>query len=156
MKKIKLLTAILICQGVGFLGAFFTMPSIPTWYKSLNKPSFSPPNWIFAPVWTLLFLLMAISAYLVWNKDLKKARIREALVVFVFQLLLNFFWSIYFFGLHEPYLAFLEILALWLAILLTIMKFYKISKPASYLLIPYILWVSFAAILNLSIVLLNK
>lgn len=156
MKKIKLIAAILICEGVGILGSLFTAPSIPTWYKSLNRPTFSPPNWVFAPVWTLLFLLMAISAYLVWNKGLKKTQVREAMYVFIFQLLLNFFWSFFFFGIRQPYLAFLEIIALWLAILLTIIKFYKISKAASYLLIPYILWVSFAAVLNLSIVLLNK
>lgn len=156
MKKVRLIIAILVCEGVGIFGSIFTMPSIPTWYKSLNRPIFSPPNWVFAPVWTILFLLMAISVYLVWNKGLKKTQVREAMYVFIFQLLLNFFWSFFFFGIRQPYLAFLEIIALWLAILLTIIKFYKISKPASYLLIPYILWVSFAAILNLSIVLLNK
>lgn len=148
---------ILIVQLIGFIGSVFTQPAIPTWYASLNKPNFTPPNWIFAPVWTILYLFMGMSAFLVWNKNRKKKnkQIKTALIIFTIQLILNVLWSALFFGLNNILLAFLEILLLWLAILLTVIKFYKISKPASLLLLPYLLWVSFAAVLNLTILLLN-
>jgi tryptophan-rich sensory protein len=131
----------------------FTTSSIPTWYASLIKPSFNPPNWIFGPVWTTLYLLMGISLYLVWIRGAKKNR--TALIWFGSQLALNSIWSILFFGLKSPLSAFIEIIFLWITILITIIYFYKTSKPAAYLLIPYILWVSFAAVLNISIVILN-
>lgn len=155
-KGIKLVVAILVCELIGISGSFFTASSIPIWYRGLNKPFFSPPNWLFAPVWTILYLMMGISAYLVWEKGLKKKKVKEALSFFALQLLLNFSWSFVFFGLRQPFSAFLNIITLWLAILITILKFNKISKPAGYLLIPYILWVSFASLLNLAIVILNK
>ena len=152
---IKLIISIIICQLAGIIGSIFTTPSISTGYASLNKPVFNPPNWVFSPVWITLFVLMGISLYLVWSKAIKKELKKRALILFGIQLLLNIFWSVIFFGLNSILFAFIEIIFLWIAILLTIIYFYKISKIASYLLIPYILWVSFAAVLNFSIFLIN-
>lgn len=144
----KLLLSIGLCLGVGMIGSFFTVSSIPTWYATLNKPFFSPPNWVFAPVWTTLYILMGISLYLVW--------IREKIpMVFWIQLIFNGLWSLIFFGMKNPGLALVDIIALEVSIFLTIKTFLKISKPAGRLLFPYLAWVSFASILNLSIVLLN-
>ena len=153
-KWLKLLTSIILCEGVGFLGTFFTIPSITTWYASLNKPSFNPPNWIFGPVWTTLYLLMGVALFLVLEKKLKKQK-NSLLILFSVQLFLNFLWSVIFFGLHMPLLAFIDIVLLWISIALLIIDFWKFSKPASLILIPYLLWGSFALILNLSVVLLN-
>ena len=152
---LKLVLCVFFCQAAGIVGALFTFPAIPTWYANLHKPSFSPPSWIFAPVWTLLFLLMGISAFLIWNKIEKDKKVKAALYVFVLQLALNTFWSILFFGLRSPLYAFGEIIILWLVILVTILNFYRISKAAAFMLLPYIFWVSFAAILNFAIVILN-
>jgi len=154
-KTFDLILAVLICQGMGLIGSLFTTPAIPSWYAGLIKPSFNPPNWIFAPAWILLYTLMGIAAFLIWNRRNGKKKIKTALVLFSVQLVLNSLWSIIFFGLHLPQYAFLEILVLWVFILLTLLSFYKISKPAGLLLLPYILWVSFATILNLSIMILN-
>jgi len=151
----KLIVAILICELAGIVGSVFTMPSIPAWYASLQKPGFSPPNWLFAPVWTTLFALMGVSLYLIWNKISKNKQAKKALVVFAVQLILNILWSVLFFGLRSPFYAFIEIVVLWIAIALTIFKFYKISKNAGLLLIPYLLWVTFATILNGYIWILN-
>jgi tryptophan-rich sensory protein len=148
---IKLLLSIVICQAAGVIGAVFTFPEISNWYASLEIPSFSPPSWVFSPVWTILFLLMGISLFLIWKKGTETKGKRDAIIVFFFQLVLNTLWSIIFFGFHSLGGAFLEIIVLWLAIMFTIMQFYKISKLASLLLLPYIVWVSFAAILNLFI-----
>jgi len=150
---LKLIITLIICLGIGWVGSFFTTPSIATWYQTLNKSFLNPPNWVFAPVWTLLFILMAIAWYLIWinPKQNKKAHL-----LFVIQLILNLLWSFCFFYLHNPLLALLEIVVLWVFILLTILSFYKISKPAAYLLIPYIAWVSFASILNASLWWLNR
>jgi tryptophan-rich sensory protein len=153
---IKLVVSIVICQLAGFIGSLLTTPSIPTWYASLNKPSFNPPNWVFAPVWTTLFVLMGISAYLVWNQGLQNAPVKRALIIFLVQLALNVFWSFLFFKLQSPTYAFVEITVLWIAIALTIVAFVRISRPAAFLLIPYIVWVSFAAVLNSSIARLNR
>jgi len=149
--------SIIICLAAGFIGSFFTTSSIPTWYSGLNKPVFNPPNWLFGPVWTILYILMGISLYLILiNKTKEKTRIRKiALLFFFIQLVLNALWSILFFGLKNPLLAFIEIIILWVFILLSIIFFYKINKISSYLLIPYILWVSFAAVLNFFIYILN-
>lgn len=144
----KLIFSIGICLGAGILGSVFTFSSIPTWYATLNKPSFSPPNWIFAPVWTILYILMGISLYRVWTN-------KKVPTVFWVQLILNALWSIIFFGMRNPTLALVDIVVLWIAIVLTIKAFSKIDKLAGQLLIPYLAWVSFASILNLSIVLLN-
>jgi len=152
---LKLIGIIIICQLAGFIGSLFTTPAIPTWYKTLTKPSFNPPNSIFSPVWITLFLLMGISLFLVWQKNHKDRKVKIALLFFAVQLVLNILWSILFFGLKSPLGAFIEIIILWFAILLTIIKFFKVSKPAGLLLLPYILWVSFAALLNFSIWNLN-
>ena len=144
----KLILSIGICLGAGILGSFFTTSAIPTWYQTLNKPFFSPPNWIFAPVWTTLYILMGISLYLVWQK-------KKVASVFWIQLFLNTVWSMIFFGIKNPGLALVEIVVLWVAIFLTIKAFYKINKLAGQLLLPYLIWVSFAFILNFSIVILN-
>ena len=144
-----LILCILICEGAGVIGTIFTIESIPTWYATLNKPFFSPPNFVFGPVWTTLYFLMGLSLYLVWkNRKIQKW--------FWIQLILNSVWSIIFFGLKNPLLGFIGIIFLWTSIVLTIKSFYKFNKTAAYLLIPYICWVSFATILNLSIVILNK
>lgn len=153
---LKLTIFIIICELVGLISTPFTINSVQTWYQYLNKPFFSPPNWVFGPVWTLLYLLMGVSAYLIWRKGLKKKNIKPALIYFSVQLFFNFLWSIIFFGLHSPFVALIDIVLLLVTIFITILKFYNISKPAAYLLIPYILWVSFATLLNLSIILLNK
>lgn len=144
-----LVLSIGLCLGAGILGSFFTFSAIPEWYSTLNKPFFSPPNWIFGPVWTALYILMGISLYLIWQK-------KKVPLVFWIQLILNAVWSIIFFRLKNPGLAFIDIVVLWIAIILTIKYFYPISKLAGYLLIPYLLWVSFAAILNYAILILNN
>jgi translocator protein len=151
----RALVIVVFVEVVGVIGSIFTTPAIPTWYVTLNKPSFNPPNWIFAPVWTLLYLSMGISAFLIWEKGINKKEVRIALLIFSGQLVLNVLWSYLFFGLKSPSLAFVGIIVLWLAIAATIYAFYKISKPAGLILIPYILWVTFAAFLNFSILMLN-
>lgn len=154
-KILKLIAAILVCQFAGFIGSFFTAPSVTTWYASIQKPDFTPPNWIFAPVWTTLFLLMGISLYLVWERGLEKKEVKLAISIFGIQFVLNIIWSLLFFGLQNPFFAFVEIILLWIAILATIVLFYRISGKAGLLMVPYILWVSFAAFLNYSIWILN-
>lgn len=157
MKKIgKFIVSIVVCQLAGVIGSFFTAPAIPTtWYTELKKPSFFPPSWAFAPAWTFLFFLMGIALYLIWDKGLEKKEVKMSLLIFTIQLILNILWSFLFFGLRSPLLGLIEIVILWFAILVTILKFYKISSKAAFLLIPYILWVSFAALLNFSIWRLN-
>jgi len=155
-KIIKLAASVLACLLAGFVGSAATMSSIPTWYASLQKPAFNPPNWIFAPVWTTLFIMMGVAAFLVWDKGLENKKVRISLAIFGLQLLLNVLWSILFFGLQSPLYAFIDMIMLWASMLATIIYFYRISAVAAYLLIPYILWVSFAAALNLSIVILNR
>lgn len=148
---LKLSGAIAICLIAGAIGSLFNT-SIKTWYASLDKPFFNPPNWIFAPVWTTLFVLMGISLYLVWSK---KRKSNKPIYLFLVQLVLNVLWSFLFFYLQKPLYGFIEIIILWIFILLTILEFKKISKTAAYLMIPYICWVSFAAILNFTLMLLN-
>lgn len=149
-----LIWSIAVPQIAGFLGSIFTISSIPTWYAQLNKPTFSPPNWIFGPVWTTLFLLMGISLY---RLSISKSKEKGAAIkIFYLHLVLNIFWSILFFGLKNPGLAFLEIIILWTTILYMILTYAKIDKLASLLLIPYLLWVSFASFLNFNIWKLNQ
>lgn len=150
----KVLIAVIICQLAGIIGSVFTADAIPGWYSTLVKPEFSPPNWVFAPVWIALYTLMGVSLYLVWKKkDTKDTT--PALLVFFAQLVLNAVWSIVFFGLQSPFYALIIIVFLWVLIAGSIYFFYPISKKAAYLLVPYILWVSFAAILNYYIFALN-
>lgn len=158
MKKkniLRLIVSILIPQLVGLLGAFFTSLSLSTWYESLNKPFFTPPKEVFGPVWTILYLLMGISLYLIWKKDLKKNEVKLAVIIFAIQLFHNHLWSIVFFGLQSPFLGLIVIIILWITIILTIYKFYQLSLLAACLLIPYLLWVTYAVILNLFIVFMN-
>jgi len=151
----KLITSIIVCQLTGVLGSIFTRPAIPTWYATLKKPSFTPPDGVFSPVWITLFVLMGIAAFLVWNKGLSDQRVKIALSIFVVQLILNVLWSVMFFGLRSPLVGLIEIVVLWVVILLSILYFLKVSNIAGILLVPYILWVSFAAVLNFSIWRLN-
>lgn len=158
---LRLILAISLCEGAGLLGSIFTFSTIPTWYANLNKSPISPPNWLFGPVWALLYALMGISLFLVWSSLIKAADVKVikqhkiALLIFALQLILNTLWSVIFFGLKNPLLALAEIVLLWPFILLTIILFHKRSRKAALLLIPYLLWVSFASYLNFSIWLLN-
>jgi benzodiazapine receptor len=173
MKNIyKFVISIVICESAGVLGSIFTTPAINTWYANLNKPSFTPPGSFIGAVWVILFFLMGVSLYLVWSKNWQVAaptaagagrktwnpiteklwsgtwREENNIAIFALQLILNILWSVIFFGLKLPGLALFELIALWFAILYTIVNFHRISKPASYLLLPYIAWVSFAGYLN--------
>ena len=152
---LKLVISILICQCAGIIGALFTRQSIPEWYSYIIKPPFNPPNWVFGPVWTVLYVLMGIAAYLVWRKGYNKSGVRAALGIFLIQLGLNSLWSIVFFGGRSIIGGMVVIVLLWLAILRTMQAFFAVSKPACYILIPYILWVSFALVLNLAFLILN-
>jgi tryptophan-rich sensory protein len=156
MKNVGMLLLFVIgCELVGIVGSVFTISAIPTWYAGLNKPFFSPPNWLFGPVWTLLYFLMGISIFLIWKKGWNKKKIHAAGTTFLIQLALNFVWTPVFFGLRLPLLGLVIIVALWAWIIMTIRAFYPLSKIAAGLLIPYLLWVSFATLLNGGIVFLN-
>jgi benzodiazapine receptor len=175
---LKLIIAVVICELAGSIGSIFTTPAISGWYAMLQKPLLNPPNWVFGPVWITLYALMGISLYLVsknnwqvknhileggqrtwnylserfWTGSWQK---QNVIAIFSIQILLNILWSFVFFGLKLPSVAFFEILALWIAILYTIINFYRISKAAAYLLLPYIIWVSFATYLNYMLWILN-
>jgi tryptophan-rich sensory protein len=151
-----IIVAIVACELAGIIGSVFTTPSIPGWYAGIAKPSFNPPNWIFGPVWTLLYALMGLAAFLVYEKGFKRPEVKKALTVFAAQLLLNTLWSIVFFGAHMILGAAVVIVLLWALILATILLFHRISKAAAYLLVPYIFWVTFATVLNISLYVLNR
>lgn len=151
----KFFISILIPVLVGVVSGFFTQPGVEGWYAVANKPAFNPPNWIFAPVWTTLYILMGIAFFLVWKAQAAKATKQTAITLYIAQLTVNFFWSLIFFKLQQPGWAFAEIILMWVLILLTILWFAKISSVAAWLLVPYISWVSFAAVLNYSIWILN-
>ncbi|HDT13314.1 MAG TPA: tryptophan-rich sensory protein [Candidatus Aminicenantes bacterium] len=155
-KAVGIVVAIAICELAGIIGSLFTAPSIPGWYAALVKPSFNPPGWVFGPVWTALYAMMGVAAWLVYDRGLGKPGVKIALAVFAVQLLLNVLWSVVFFGLHRILAAFIVIVLLGAMILWTIVLFHRISRPAAYLLLPYILWVSFAAVLNVSLYVLNR
>jgi len=152
----KLAASILICQAVGLLGALFTKPAIPSWYASLQKPWFSPPNWLFAPVWTSLYVMMGVAAFVVWHHGLRSKKIKVALGLFALQLALNALWSPVFFGLQSPLTGLVVIVLLWIALVLTIISFFRASFAAGMLLVPYIAWVTFAGLLNVSLWILNR
>jgi len=152
----RLIFSVSVCLLTGFLGSFTTMDSVSTWYAELSKPSFNPPDWAFGVVWPILYVMMGVSAFLIWNKGIGSKQAKVALGLFVFQLVLNGLWTPIFFGLHMTGLALAEIILLWIAILMTILAFWRISKAATYLLIPYILWVSFAIALNAALWHLNR
>jgi len=151
---VKLAVALLLPLSVGAVAGMFTSQAVPTWYASLNRPSFSPPNWVFGPVWTSLYVLLGISFFLVWKKEASKER-DLAIKVFSIQMLLNFSWSILFFHFNLIGVALAEIILLWTSIVAMIYLFYKIKPFAAYLNVPYLLWVSFAAILNAGYYFLN-
>jgi tryptophan-rich sensory protein len=155
-KKVSaFIISITVCLSAGGIGSIFTFQAIPTWYQTLNKPFFTPPSWLFGPVWTTLYVLMGISLGIVWRLN-KSAQRTNGIRIFALQIALNAFWSIAFFGLRSPLFGLIVIIPLWLAILQTIRAFKKLSAPAANLLIPYLLWVSFATFLNLAIFLLNS
>lgn len=150
---VKFVIILIICLAAGLFGSLLTAPAIPAWYSVLEKPFFTPPEWLFAPVWTFLYVLMSISATLVWRSG--HTETRNALGIFSVQLILNALWSWAFFGLRSPFAGLIEIIFLWIAILVTIKAFFRISRTAGYLLIPYILWVTLALLLNFFIWRLN-
>lgn len=152
---LKLIISIVICQLAGLIGTIFTVDSIPGWYAGLNKPALNPPNWLFGPVWIILYLMMGISMFIVWKEDLKNKEIKSAFIIFILQLIFNAAWSVVFFGMQSPAGGLVVIVILWILILITILRFMKISRVAGILLIPYLLWVSFATYLNFSIYRLN-
>lgn len=156
MKILKIVLLTVVCVAIGYLSGMVTRDSVITWYPTLEKPIFNPPNWIFAPVWTLLYVMMGVAAGLVWTSNSDEKTTQKALGFFAIQFGLNALWSYLFFGLHNPLLALVEIVLLWLMIWETYNQFRKIDKTAGLLLIPYLAWVSFATILNASIWWLNR
>ncbi|MDQ3008855.1 MAG: tryptophan-rich sensory protein [bacterium] len=151
----KLLISVVGCEAIGILGTPFTINAIPNLYEGLNKPFFAPPNWLFGPAWTLLYFLMGVSLYLIWRQDWKKSKIKSAIFAFLIQLFLNGIWSPIFFGLRSPLLGLITIVLMWISIIVTMRRFWLISRTAFYLLLPYICWVSFALLLNAAILALN-
>jgi translocator protein len=151
----QVLISILLCQAAGVIGSAFTFSSIPNWYAHLNKASFNPPNWVFGPVWLTLYTLMGIAAFIIWEKRKSNKKVLSALQIFIVQLVINSLWSIVFFGAHQIFMGLIIILAMWFLILLTIIKFWPISKAAGILLVPYLLWVSIATSLNYFVFILN-
>lgn len=175
---LKFIVSIVVCQLAGVVGAAVTVPAIGEWYAGLNKSEFTPPAWVFGPVWTVLYLLMGIALYLVWEKNWEVRlpavakngkvwnRVSQKLfdgnwrriniiLIFAIQLALNILWSVIFFGMKLPGAAFFELLMLWSAILYAAVNFWRVSKPAGYLLLPYLFWVAFAGYLNFSIWMMN-
>jgi len=150
----KLVVAIALPLAIGSIAGMFTAKAIPGWYATLNQPSFSPPNWIFGPVWTLLYILMGISFYLIWNLEPGKLR-RQAITVFLVQLLFNFGWSFCFFYFKRIGIALVDIVLLWSTIVLMLIHFYRLKPTAAYINIPYLLWVTFATVLNAAYFILN-
>lgn len=155
MAVLRLVASLAVVYAAAYLGAAATTSSLETWYRTLDKPAFSPPDWLFGPVWTILFTAMGVSLYLVWSQGLGDGRVRIAIAAFALQLVLNVLWSFLFFAQQSPPAAFIEIMILWAAILATIVLFWRVSVVTGALLIPYLLWVSFAGVLNFFIWRLN-
>jgi len=153
---IKVIISLAVTFSAPVIASLVTDPAASDWYANLNKPSFNPPGWIFGPVWTVLYILMAVSAALVWHRGLHKPKVRMALVFYIVQLVLNALWTPLFFGLQMPLLAFIDIVLLWAAIILTILAFLRVSRYAALLMAPYLIWTTFAAILNFSLWYLNR
>lgn len=151
---IKLIASIILPLGLGTIAGIFTAQSVPEWYETLNRPAFNPPNWIFGPVWTALYILMGVSLFLIWKQKVSKER-NIAILVFMIQLLFNFGWSFIFFYFNMIGLAFIEIILLWISIVIMLVLFYKIKPLASYINMPYLIWVTFATVLNGSYYFLN-
>jgi tryptophan-rich sensory protein len=153
---IKIIISVVVCLGVGFISSIATQTGVNDWYTTIEKPSFTPPNWLFGPVWTALYIMMGISAGMVWSRGLHHVWVKTALYHFIFQLLFNALWSLVFFGLEQPFYALIVIFILLVLIFLSIKWFKVVSKTAAYLLIPYLLWVMFATALNFEIWRLNS
>lgn len=153
----KILIFIATCIGVGYLSGIATQSGANTWFLTLEKPFFNPPDWIFAPVWGLLYIMMGVAAGIIWSRiDYDRDAVKKALLFFAIQLALNALWPVLFFGLHNPLLALIEIVILWLMIYETYVQFSKIDKIAGWLFIPYLLWAGFATVLNASLWWLNR
>jgi tryptophan-rich sensory protein len=153
---LKFIIALVACQLAGLIGSVFTAGSIDTWYVTLNRPSYAPPNGVFGPVWITLYVLMGIAAFLVWRRGLQYPGVKEGLLAFLLQLVLNTCWSIAFFGLRSPLAGLVVIVILWIEILITMIYFFRVSRNAGLLMLPYIAWVSFAAALNYGFFALNR
>lgn len=155
LKPIKLIVSLVASYAAGFLGSMATTPNVDTWFQTITQPSFAPPDWVFGPVWTILYAMIGVSLYLVWEKGLKKHKARIAIWLFVINILTNATWSIVFFGLHDIALALFNLVFIWLLTLCTVVYLYKDYRASAWLLVPYWLWLSFAMLLNLSILMLN-
>lgn len=152
---VKCIISIAIPLAIGGVSGFFTTEGVATWFTTVNKPSFNPPNWLFAPVWTALYIMMGIGFFLIWKSNAAATLKNKAIRIYFIQLSFNFLWSFLFFYMHQPGWALLDILLLWVSIILTMFAFRKVSVAAPWLLLPYICWVSFATLLNYSIWRLN-
>ncbi len=152
----RFIIAVTLSELAGIIGSVFTMSQIPTWYVGLMKPALNPPSWVFGPVWTILYFMMGVAAFLVWRRGGDRIQVRQALVIFGIQLVLNTLWSIIFFNAHQLLFALIWIVLLLLAIVWTIVVFARISRPAASLLVPYLAWVSFATYLNGALYWLNR
>lgn len=155
-KPVLLLLSLLVTFLTAWIGSSVTFPSIASWYVNLTKPAFSPPNWLFGPVWTVLYIMMATSLYLIWREGFKKNGVRYGVILFFIHLILNASWSIVFFGFRDPRSSLIVISGLWIMIVYLISLFTRINKTAGLLLVPYLLWVSFATVLNYSVWILNR
>jgi len=153
---LKLIIALIACQLAGVIGSVFTTRSIETWYQTINRPSYAPPNGVFAPVWITLYVLMGLAAFLVWRRGLRYPNVRGGLLAFLVQLVLNACWSIAFFGFRSPLAGLIVIIVLWIEILITIIYFFRVTRSAGLLMLPYLAWVSFAAVLNYGFFVLNR
>ena len=151
----KLIASLLLPLAIGGIAGMFTAEAIPGWYATLNQPSFNPPNWVFGPVWTTLYIIMGISLFLIWKLPASKQR-NQAMLIFMVQLFLNFCWSFFFFYFKMTGVALVDILALWILIIFMLVRFYKIKPLAAYINIPYLLWVTFATALNMAYFFLNR
>lgn len=151
----KLIASLLLPLAIGGIAGLFTTEEIPDWYATLNQPSFNPPNWVFGPVWTTLYMILGISLFLIWKLPASKIR-NQAILIFMVQLFLNFCWSFFFFYFKMIGLALIDIVALWIMIVVMLVQFYKLKPVAAYINIPYLLWVSFATALNMAYFFLNK
>ena len=151
----KLVASIVACEGAGLIGSIFTTPAISTWYVALEKPSFTPPNWVFAPVWASLYALMGVAVFLVWRQGLGQPGVKSAFTLFWVQLVINLMWSVVFFGWHSILGGAVIIISLWVLVLITMIKFFRLSKVAGGLLVPYLAWLSIASALNVWVLILN-
>jgi len=151
----KLVASIVACEGAGLIGSIFTTPAISTWYVALEKPSFTPPNWVFAPVWASLYALMGVAVFLVWRQGLSQPGVKPAFTLFWVQLVVNLMWSVVFFGWHSILGGAVIIISLWVLVLITMIKFFRLSRVACGLLASYLAWLSIASALNVWVLILN-